>query len=75
MYGLDDMFNSIIFCENESKADIAKAMGVNVMIDDKKDVLDRFDPCIKTVHFDPSRVHKLHYERLRAEDPIRRCSI
>lgn len=61
MYGLDDVFNSIIFCEkNESKADIAKAMGVNVMIDDKKEVLDRFDPCIKTVHFDPARVHELY---------------
>ena len=61
MYGLDDVFNSIIFCErNESKADIAKAMRVNVMIDDKKEVLNRFDSCIKTVHFDPSRVHELY---------------
>lgn len=61
MYGLDDVFNSIIFCErNESKADIAKAMGVNVMIDDKKEVLSRFDPCIRTIHFDPARVHELY---------------
>ena len=35
-------FNRIIFCErNESNADIAKAMGVNVMVDDKE---EGFDP-------------------------------
>ena len=61
MYGLDDVFNSIIFCENnESKADIAKAMGVNVMIDDKQEVLSRFDSRIRTIHFDPARVHELY---------------
>ena len=60
-YGLDDVFNSIIFCEeNEAKSDIAKAMGVKVMIDDKKEVLDRFDPCIQTIHFDPERVNELY---------------
>ena len=43
MYGLDDIFNSIIFCEfNSKKALIAKAMDVNIMIDDKKEVLVNF---------------------------------
>lgn len=52
LYGLDELFNSIIFCEhNESKAEIAKAMRVDVMIDDKQEVLDRFDPSIETIHF------------------------
>ena len=61
LYGLDDVFNSIIFCEkNEAKADIAKAMGVNVMIDDKMEVLDRFDSSIKTIHFHPGRVNELY---------------
>ena len=57
LYGLDDYFNSIIFCENnDSKAEIAKAMNVDVMIDDKKEVLDKFNENIKTILFDPSKV-------------------
>ena len=60
MYGLDDFFNSIIFCEeNSSKAEIAKAMHVDVMIDDKKEVLDLFDASIKTILFQPSDVVSL----------------
>ena len=67
LYGLDELFNSIIFCEhNDSKADIAKAMNVNVMIDDKKEVLDRFDPSIKTIHFQPDDVDKLYDIPLRS---------
>ena len=55
------LFNSIIFCEkNETKAEIAKAMNVNVMIDDKKEVLDCFDHKIKKIHFDPTRVCDLY---------------
>ncbi len=61
LYNLDMLFNSIIFCEkNESKAEIARAMNVNVMIDDKKEVLDRFDSNIKKIHFDPTRVCDLY---------------
>ena len=60
LYGLDDYFNSIIFCEdNTSKANIANAMGVNVMIDDKKEVLDCFDKSIKTILFNESHIHQL----------------
>ena len=60
MYGLDDYFNSIIFCEdNKSKASIAKSMGVNIMIDDKKEVLDHFEKSIKTILFKSCDVHKL----------------
>ena len=60
LYGLDDYFNSIIFCEdNISKAVIAKAMCVNVMIDDKKEVLDCFEKSIKTILFKASDVNKL----------------
>ena len=60
LYGLDDYFNSIIFCEdNISKAAIAKSMGVNVMIDDKKEVLDHFEKSIKTFLFKESDVSKL----------------
>ena len=43
MYGLDEMFNSIIFCEDKNdKVKIALAMNVKVMIDDKKEILDTF---------------------------------
>ena len=58
---LDDIFNSIIFCEfNNQKAEIAKAMNVNVMIDDKKEVLDYFDKSIKTILFNPSKISDLY---------------
>lgn len=61
LYGLDDIFNSIIFCEfNNQKAEIAKAMNVNVMIDDKKEVLDYFDKSIKTILFNPSKISDLY---------------
>lgn len=64
LYNLDDCFNSIIFCEdNKSKAAIAKAMSVDVMIDDKQEVLDCFDPDICTILFKPNEIGKL-YERL-----------
>ena len=60
MYGLDDYFNSIIFCEkNEAKFEIAKAMNVNVMIDDKESVLQCFDKSIKTILFKESEVNSL----------------
>lgn len=60
LYGLDDYFNSIIFCEdNKSKAPIAKSMCVNVMIDDNKEVLDCFEKSIKTVLFKESDINKL----------------
>ena len=61
LYGLDDIFNSIIFCEfNSQKAEIAKAMNVNIMIDDKKEVLDYFDKSIKTILFYPSKISHLY---------------
>jgi len=61
LYSLDDIFNSIIFCEfNNQKAEIAKAMNVNVMIDDKKEVLDCFDNSIKTILFNPSKISDLY---------------
>lgn len=60
MYGLDSYFNSIIFCEkNESKAHIAKAMNVDVMIDDKECVLENFDKSIKTILFKESEINCL----------------
>ena len=61
LHGIDDMFNSIIFCENNAaKAAIAKAMNVNVMIDDKREVLDCFDSTIQTIHIHPQRVDELY---------------
>ena len=61
LYELDKLFNSIIFCEkNESKCEIARAMNVNVMVDDKKEVLNCFDSTIKTFHFEPHRVNELY---------------
>ena len=61
LYGLDIIFNSIIFCEfNNKKAEIAKAMDVNVMIDDKKEVLDCFDKSIKTILFDSNKINDLY---------------
>jgi|TARA_Y100000816_G_scaffold268937_1_gene231500 FMN phosphatase YigB (HAD superfamily) len=61
MYGLDDIFNSIIFCEfNSKKALIAKAMDVNIMIDDKKEVLECFDKSIKTILFDSNKIGDLY---------------
>lgn len=60
LYGLEDHFNSIVFCEdNQSKAEIAKAMRVDVMIDDKEEVLQSFDASIQTVLFDASDVYRL----------------
>ena len=60
LYGLDDYFNSIIFCEKkESKFQIAKAMNVNVMIDDKESVLQHFDKSIKTILFKEDDVQLL----------------
>ena len=62
LYGLDEIFNSIIFCENnKQKSEIAKAMNVNVMIDDKKEVLDYFDKSIKTILFNPSKIKQLYF--------------
>ena len=60
MYGLDCYFNSIIFCEkNESKSHIAKAMDVDIMIDDKESVLENFDKSIKTILFKESEINCL----------------
>jgi 5'(3')-deoxyribonucleotidase len=60
MYGLDCYFNSIIFCEkNESKSHIAKAMDVDIMIDDKESVLENFDKSIKTILFKESEINSL----------------
>ena len=51
-HGLDIMFDSVIFCEKiEEKAEIAKVMKVNVMIDDRQAVLDYFPEEIKTILF------------------------
>lgn len=59
MYHLTECFNSIIFCEeNRSKYAIAKAMGVQLMIDDKKEVLDFFDD-IPTFCYNLSTKHLL----------------
>lgn len=61
LYGIDEVFNSIIFCEtNEAKAAIASAMNVDVMIDDKTEVLDHFDSSIRTIHFRPHEVDALY---------------
>ena len=52
LYRLDEYFNSIIFCEkNEDKAKIAEAMRVDIMIDDKEEVLKEFPSSIKTILF------------------------
>ena len=52
LYRLDEYFNSIIFCEkNEDKAKIAEAMRVEIMIDDKEEVLKEFPNSIKTILF------------------------
>ena len=60
MKGLDVFFNSIIFCEHISeKAEIAKAMKVNVMIDDRQDVLNFFPEGIKTILFQEDEVDAL----------------
>ena len=58
---IDHLFNSIIFCEEISeKADIAKAMKVNVMIDDRQDVLNFFPEGIKTILFRPDEIDSLY---------------
>lgn len=58
---LDFLFNSIIFCEDISeKADIAQAMKVDVMIDDRQDVLNFFPEGIKTILFRPDEVDELY---------------
>ena len=60
MYGLDDYFNSIIFCEdNQDKFPIAKAMKVNVMIDDNAEVLKVFDKTIKTILFTENKTNTI----------------
>ena len=60
LYGLDDYFNSIIFCEKrESKFPICQAMNVDVMIDDREDVLSHFDSSIKTILFQPELTNSL----------------
>ena len=49
-YKIDHYFNSIIFCERlEDKAKIAEAMRVNIMIDDREDVLKHFPEFIMTI--------------------------
>ena len=59
------MFNSIIFCEHISeKAIIAQAMKVNVMIDDRQDVLNFFPEGIKTILFNPDEIDTL-YEKIK----------
>ena len=58
---LDYLFNSIIFCEHISeKAVIAKAMKVDVMIDDRQDVLNYFPEGIKTILFKPEEIDSLY---------------
>ena len=60
LYRLDEYFNSIIFCEkNEDKAKIAEAMRVNIMIDDKEEVLKEFPSSIKTILFTEKEADKL----------------
>ena len=50
IHGIDEYFNSIIFCERrEDKAKIAEAMHVNVMIDDTEEVLSHFPSSIRTI--------------------------
>ena len=62
LYGLDDMFNSIIFCENKKdKVKIAQAMNVKVMIDDRQEILDTFkNTGIKTILFTKNNIDKLY---------------
>ena len=62
MYGLDDMFNSIIFCENKNdKVKIAQAMNVNIMIDDRQEILDTFKKTgIKTILFTKNNIDTLY---------------
>jgi hypothetical protein len=58
--GLDIMFDSVIFCEKiEEKAEIAKVMKVNVMIDDRQAVLDLFPEEIKTILFKQEEIGDL----------------
>ena len=60
LYRLDEYFNSIIFCEkNEDKAKIAEAMHVEIMIDDKEEVLKEFPKTIKTILFKKKDADKL----------------
>lgn len=60
IYRLDEYFNSIIFCEkNEDKALIAEAMRVDIMIDDKEEVLGKFPDSIKTILFKEEDVSSL----------------
>ena len=60
IYRLDEYFNSIIFCEkNEDKAKIAEAMHVDIMIDDKEEVLKEFQSSIKTILFKEKDADKL----------------
>ena len=59
LYGLDDIFNSIIFANLIIKALIAKAMDVNIMID-KKEVLIVLIKSIKTILFDSHKIGDLY---------------
>ncbi len=55
VYNLTEYFNSIIFCEeNSAKYHIAKAMSVDLMIDDKLEVLEPFDNSISTFLYNES---------------------
>ena len=69
LYGLDAVFNSLIFCEDDrAKAPIARALGVDVLIDDKEEVLRAFsDGGSNTVLFRPSDAGVL-----RLRDTLRR---
>ena len=59
-YDLTKYFNSIIFCEkNDSKYPIAKAMGVDLMIDDKIEVLEPFAGDISTFLYNPQTSSQL----------------
>ena len=60
-YDLEKYFNSIIFCEDiAQKAEIAMAMKVKIMIDDREDVLAYFPETIKTIHFYPQCISSLY---------------
>ena len=60
IHDIDMWFNSIIFCEKrESKFPICQAMGVDIMIDDRQDVLEHFDDSIRTILFTPEIVPQL----------------
>ncbi len=60
LYNLTEHFNSVIFCEdNASKYPIAQAMKVDIMIDDKPEVLTQFDSSICRFLFNDETMHRL----------------